>query len=96
LWGVGSRLQLHAMHGHSDGVRCVVWSPDSKLLASGSDDQLVNVWDVQSGELIQVLKGHTGGVFAVDWHRGGDLLASRWTHTHTHANHNYQWPTTLF
>jgi WD40 repeat protein len=71
------RLQLHALHGHSEEVRCVAWSPDSKLLASGADDSLVHVWNVHSGEAIQILRYHFGGIFALEWAPKGDFLASR-------------------
>ena len=44
------RLWNHALHvvltGHTGGVRSVAFSPDSRILASGSDDTRILLWDV--------------------------------------------------
>src|SRR5262249_3272021 len=32
---------------HEDHVDCVAWSPDAKMLASGSYDNTIRVWDAQ-------------------------------------------------
>lgn len=52
----GSALQT--LDGHRDLVRSVVFSKDSKLLASGSRDGIVNIWDVDIGSLRQTLNVH--------------------------------------
>jgi len=37
------------LEGHSDSVYSVTFSPDSKLVASGSDDTTVKIWDAATG-----------------------------------------------
>ena len=39
-------------------VNSVAWSPDGKLLASGSYDKTVRVWSVDDGSCAKVLSGH--------------------------------------
>ncbi|NJS41980.1 hypothetical protein HC766_06895 [Candidatus Gracilibacteria bacterium] len=38
------------MHGYSAAIRSVTFNPDGKLLASGSDDTTLKLWDIASGE----------------------------------------------
>jgi WD40 repeat protein len=40
----------------------VVFSHDSTLLASASDDETVKIWDATSGECLQTLEGHSDTV----------------------------------
>ena len=44
--------------GHTDAVYDVVFSPDGKLLASGSYDNSVKLWRVTDGTMVATLEGH--------------------------------------
>jgi len=56
-------------------VTGVSWSPSaSQYLAVGTDDCLVNVWDVTRGVQIRKLEGHSGRVGSVSWN--GHVLSS--------------------
>ena len=55
---------LHTME-HSDAVMSVAFSPDSKLVASGSCDNTVKIWDAATGSCTQTLEGHSRFVNSV-------------------------------
>ena len=67
--------QIATLEGHTDGVVAVSFSPDGSLLASGSSDGTILLWDMRSRERVATL-GHTDGVVAVSFSPDGSLLAS--------------------
>ncbi len=51
--------------------RCVRFSPDDKLIATGGVGGLARLWDGQTGELIHELRGHDGQVTSVAFNADG-------------------------
>src|SRR6266478_7861674 len=51
-----------ALTGHGGEVLAVAFAPDGRLLASGSSDQTIRLWDPVTGEERKQLRGHTGAV----------------------------------
>jgi WD40 repeat protein len=50
--------------------------PRRALLASGSDDYTIKLWEVASGSEVRSLSGHTNYVYSVAFSPDGRLLAS--------------------
>lgn len=57
-------------------VSAVAFSPDGALIASGSEDHRVRVWQVATGRLLRRLEGHSSAVTAVAFSPDGNALAS--------------------
>ncbi|KAI0098876.1 hypothetical protein GGR51DRAFT_565282 [Nemania sp. FL0031] len=45
-----------------NSVRCIEFFPDGRLIASGSKDSIVRIWDTQTGNLQHTLHGHNDDV----------------------------------
>jgi WD40 repeat protein len=46
------------LKGHSESVYSVAFSPDGRIVASGSHDNTIRLWDIATGELQHTLAGH--------------------------------------
>jgi WD40 repeat protein/serine/threonine protein kinase len=76
LWRVADGSLVRTLTGHTNRVNSVSFSPDGRLLASGSDDTTIKLWRVADGSLVLTLTGHALDVFSVSFSPDGRLLAS--------------------
>ncbi|KZV93277.1 WD40 repeat-like protein [Exidia glandulosa HHB12029] len=78
IWHHDVRVARHKVQellGHTGEVCGMKWRPDGELLASGGNDNVVNVWDARIGEVaVQKLadakmtrRNHTAAVKAIGW-----------------------------
>ncbi|RSH78482.1 general transcription repressor [Apiotrichum porosum] len=68
---------IHNEQGPIDaGITSVALSPDGKLVAAGSLDTMVRVWNVQTGHQVERLKGHKDSVYSVAFSPDGKCLVS--------------------
>jgi dipeptidyl aminopeptidase/acylaminoacyl peptidase len=75
VWDLDSGTEIVRFEGHCDTVVSLAFSPDGRLIASGSDDESTKVWDAESGSQIILLDQHENQsgtlVFSCDGRRIG-------------------------
>ncbi|NEQ70423.1 MAG: hypothetical protein F6K21_34015 [Symploca sp. SIO2D2] len=76
IWDLEKRGELLTLSGHQGWVESVSFSPNGKLLASGSDDNTIKIWDLEKGEELFTIFGHQDSVYSVRFSPDGKLLAS--------------------
>jgi WD40 repeat protein len=67
---------LFSMHGHSDWVMSVAFSPNGNHIASGSRDATIRIWDAKTGVHLTTLNGHSDEVNSVAFSPDGNHIAS--------------------
>jgi F-box/WD-40 domain protein MET30 len=56
------RCSTRILKGHTNGVTCLQMCETERLLATGSYDNTIKVWNINSGEEIRTMRGHTSGI----------------------------------
>lgn len=67
---------LYTQQAHDKDINTIAVAPNDKLFATGSQDKLVKVWNVDSGALVGTCKGHKRGVWCVQFSPVDQVLAT--------------------
>jgi WD40 repeat protein len=86
LWDYHSGYCLKSWYGNTDWALPVAFSPippsslaeegTGGILASGSNDKTVKLWNWQNGDCIRSLQGHTDFIYGLAFSSDGQILAS--------------------
>lgn len=61
---------------HKESITCVSVSPDGKMIASGSRDKTVRLWNAETETLHKTLKGHRKPILSLTFSHDGSSIAS--------------------
>jgi len=73
---------IHSLRGHEDGVTEVLVTSDGVRGISGSADQTVRVWNLETGEVLHILEAHDNRISALALSPDNDqLFSGSWDHS---------------
>jgi WD40 repeat protein len=83
--GLSQGQPVRTLTGHTDWVISVAFSPDGRLLASGSGDETIKLWDVASGSECAPSRPHVSvaSLGSDDDQRGMGLASAHPLRSHT-------------
>lgn len=58
------RPELVVQQGHSRPIRCLAFSPEGRLLATSGYDDVIRLWDVETGRMLRVIPAPDGYAIA--------------------------------
>jgi WD40 repeat protein len=75
LWDVASQKCAWDRPAHPAGVRCVAFSPNGKVIASGGNDHTARLWEAATGADLCPSVGHEGPITSLDVSNDGRVVS---------------------
>ncbi len=78
IWDLnGQQISSQTLMIHGHNIWALAFSPDGEIIATGSADETIQLWDAVSGEPVgDPILGHETGVTSLAFSPDGDVLAS--------------------
>jgi WD40 repeat protein len=68
--------EKNCFRGHQSWVNCAAFIPNTDLIASGSDDKTIQLWNLQGEPTGEPFKGHESAIRSIAVSPKGDCIAS--------------------
>lgn len=75
IWDIETG-KFQNLEGHTQTIWTVTFHPSLPIIASGSDDCTIRIWDSNTGECLKILQGHENWVLDVKFSKDSTILAS--------------------
>lgn len=76
LWNAQSGKHIKTLTGHKGEINGIAFSPNSKTIATTSDDKTIRLWNARTGKNLKTLTGHTEPVNVIEFSPDGKIIAS--------------------
>ena len=76
IWDIAAGRQQMVLEGDSGDINSVAFSPDGRMIATGSDYNVARLWDAATGRELKVLEGHSDDVYSVAFSPDGRTIAT--------------------
>ncbi len=76
IYDVQTGEPLDLLTGHTGPIECIVFSPDGRTFATGSEDNTIRLWDANTGKHKATCIGHEDDISFITFNPAGDILAS--------------------
>jgi WD40 repeat protein len=63
-------------HGHTDRVRAICFSPDSKFIVSAGSDKVIRLWNFFNEECLTIFRGHRDTIYSLAFSTDGKIIVS--------------------
>lgn len=76
VWRTDMNHRSGLYKGHHTDITCLAFCPDSALLATGSEDGVVKIWDTDHGQEVVTLQDHKGRIADICFDGHGRRMAT--------------------
>ncbi len=76
LWDATTGRVVREFAGHSDRVRCALFSPDGQFVLTASADQTARIWNRETSQLVHTLTSHQDGLLCAAYSSDGQWIAT--------------------